>query len=292
LINNKYEYNVPNQPTVKALYQNYPYNCLEPDYFLRSGAWYVPPGPQDHNDTGEPMTIYRKDYFSFHSPDFNFRGTYLNPSEVKIYNQYYGVSTGSFVQPYGHPKHKIPSQGAFIGCLLLGLGSAILAIVGKKTTVKGNNRSITGGLTTAAVAAAGGPGGAASAAAASTLGGTSMGGIGPGTGTIGGSFLGFPSVASEGNELTTLNPATKRPGILADIMSFITQMNLIFSIGGFMLAQGFGNAMKLVMELLPWRQYALQYNSSGQYTLVNPPQPNNIRRLVNTARYVTGGVQT
>ena len=292
LINNMYEYNVPNQPTVKALYQNYPYNCLEADYFLRSGAWYVPPGPQDHNDTGEPMTSYKKDYFTFHSPDFNFRGTYLNPNEVKIYNQYYGVSTGSFVEPYGHPKHKIPSQGAFIGCLLLGLGSTITALIGKKTTVKGNNLSISGAGLTAAVGTAGAPGGVAAATAATSLGGLGFGGVGPGLGTIGGGFLSLPQVTTESNDINIFNPSMRKPGILADILSFISQMNLIFTIGGFLLAQGFGNAMKLIMELLPWRQYALQYNSSGQYTLVNPPQPNNSRRLVNTARYVTSSVQT
>lgn len=292
LINNMYEYGVPNQPTARALYQNYPYNCLENDYFLRSGAWYVPPGPQDHNDYGQPMTQYRKDYFTFHGPDFNFRGTYLNPSEIKIYNQYYGNSNGSFVQPYGHPKHKIPSQGAFIGCLLLGLGSAITALLGKKTTVKGNNRSLSGALTTATVAGAGAPGGTASAAAASTLGGTAFGGIAPGAGTAGGSFLSLPQMTSESNDINILNPNARKPGILAEIMSFITQLNLIITIGGFLLAQGFGNAMKLIMELLPWRQYALQYNSHGQYTLTVAPQKNNIRRAVNTARYVTSSVQT
>ena len=292
LINNMYEYNVPNQPTAKALYQNYPYNCLESDYFLRSGAWYVPPGPQDHNDYGQPMTQYKQDYFSFHGPDFNFRGTYLNPSEIKVYSQYYGNSNGSFVQPYAHPKHKLPSQGAFIGCLLLGLGSAITALLGKKTTVKGNNLSAVGGGATAAVATLGGPGGKVAGAASSGLGGIGFGGIGPGTGTTGGSFISLPQNTSESNDINILNPNARKPGILNDILSFITQMNLIITIGGFLLAQGFGNAMKLFMELLPWRQYALQYNSHGQYTLTNAPQRNNIRRVVNTARYVTSSVQT
>jgi hypothetical protein len=291
LINNMFEYNIPNQPNAKGLYQNYPYNCLEPDYYLYDGTWYNPPGPQDHDDKNHPIKSFRQDYFTFHTPDFNFRGAYLNPNEVRIYSEYYGNSSGTFTPPYGHPKHKIPSQGTFIGCLLLGLGSAILAIVGKKNTVKGNTATISGSLTTTAVAAAGGIGGKAASTALKALGGTFMGGIAPGTATAGGSFLGVPTITSEGNELTTLNPNTKKPGIYADIMSFITQMNLIFSIGGFMLAQGFGNAMKLIMELLPWRQYALQYNSHGFYAARRNPQLNNYRREIKSARYIESGVQ-
>lgn len=294
LMNNMYEYNIPNQPGSKALYQNYPYNCLENDYFLRANAWYNPPGPQDHDDTSYPASTYKQDYFSFHSPDFNFRGAYLNPNEIRIYSQYSGYSNGTFIPPYGHPKHKIPSQGAFIGCLLLGLGSTIQTLTGKKTTVKGNNLSATGGVTTAAVGAAGGAGGAAAASAVTTLGGTSMIGgiILPPMGVGSFSGMGLPTVNSEGNELTTLNPSTKKPGIIAEIMSFITQMNMIFTIGGFLLAQGFGNAMKALMELLPWRQYALQYNSHGFYDTAALPSTANYRRLVKAARYVKSAVQT
>lgn len=290
LINNMFEYDIPNQPNAKALYQNYPYNCLDPDYYLYKGLWYNPPGPQDHDDTKNPITSYKKDYFTFHTPDFNFRGTYLNPNEVRVYSEYYGNSVGTFTPPYGHPKHKIPSQGAFIGCLLLGLGSAILALVGKKTTVKGNTaKDPTSIPLTTAVGAAGGVGGKAALAYAAALGGTFAGGFFGTAGT--GSWVGAPTMNSEGNELTTLNPATKKPGILPDIMSFITQMNLIFSIGGFMLAQGFGNAMKLVMELLPWRQYALQYNSHGFYSSRKNPQTQNYRRQIKAARYIESGVQ-
>lgn len=292
LINNMYEYNVPNQPGAKALYQNYPYNCLESDYFLRMNAWYNPPAPQDHDDTGYPMTSYKKDYFSFHSPDFNFRGAYLNPNEIRVYNQYVGKSVGAFTPPYGHPKHKIPSQGAFIGCLLMGLGTTIMALTGKKNTVKGNMLSISGGVATASVASLGGAGGAASAAAANLLGGTSFGGefkAGTSTGTS--SWLGLPTIEAEGNALTSLNPTKNRPGIINEILSTIQQMNLIFTIGGFLLAQGFGNAMTAIMELLPWRQYALQFNSHGAYTTTKLPSINNFRREIKTARFVHSAVQ-
>ena len=293
LVNNMFEYNVPNQPTAKALYQNYPYNSLEPDFFLRSGSWFNANAPGDHDDTQYPMTTYRNDYFTFHTPDFNFRAVYLNPSEIRVYGQYSGTSYGTFVEPYGHPRHKIPSQGSFIGCLLIGLGQAIHGLLGKRTVVKGDNRSLVGGITTAAVAAAGGPGGAASAVAATILGGKAVGGevkVGMSTGT--GSNLSLPEKTVESSDLNVLNPNTRKPNILAEIMSFITQVNMIITIGGFLLAQGFGNAMRALMELLPWRQYALQYNSHGFYNNYNLPVAQNYRRQVGAARYVESSVQT
>jgi hypothetical protein len=293
IINNMYEYNIPNQPTGKALYQNYPYNSLEADYYLRNNAWKEPYDPKDHDDTNYPMTSYKKDYFTFHSPEFNFRGVYLNPNEIRVYGQYYGTSYGTFVEPYGHPKHKIPSHGAFIGCLLIGLGQAIHGLLGKRTVVKGDNRSLVGGLATAAVAAAGGAGGASSAAATTALGAKGFAGeikIGTSSGT--GSNISLPEKTIESSDLNVLNPNTRKPNILAEIMSFITQVNMIITIGGFLLAQGFGNAMKALMELLPWRQYALQYNSHGFYNNYKIPIAQNYRREVKSARYIKSTVQT
>ena len=292
LINNMYEYNVPNQPGVKALYQNYPYNSLEADYYLYQNAWFTPSGPGSYDNTKFPMTIYKKDYFTFHSPDFNFRGTYLNPNEVRIYSQYSGTSNGTFAQPYGHPKHKIPSQGAFLGCLLIGLGGALMALTGKKTTVKGNYLSLSGQTATTAASQRAGGAGPAAMRAANLLGGTAWSG-GNIKGQIYGDFGGmsYPTISSEGNEVNIFNPTQRKPGVLNEFLAFVQQMNLIFSIGGFLLAQGFGNAMKAFMELLPWRQYALQYNSHGFYSTSKPPVIGNYRRQVNTARYLSSAVQ-
>jgi len=69
-------------------------------------------------------------------------------------------------------------------------------------------------------------------------------------------------------------------------------MNMIITIGGFLLAQGFGNAMKALMELLPFRQYALQYNSHGFYNNYKIPIAQNYRREIKSARYIRSTVQT
>ena len=85
LVYNMFQYADPSLPSSNILYQNYPFNCLKPDYFLRNGGWYTPARPQDYDNLSNPMSSYRKDYFSFHSPELSFRSTYLNPSELKIY---------------------------------------------------------------------------------------------------------------------------------------------------------------------------------------------------------------
>jgi len=292
LIYNMFEYNDPAIVSNKILYQNYPFNCLEPDYFLRSGAWYTPAVSSDHDDVGSPMQIYRKDYFSFHSPDLVFRGAYLNPSEIKIYKEYSGKSTGSFIEPYGHPKQKIPTYGAFLGAMLLGLGLTIQGFTGKKTTVAGNVADITTLTANTSAGATSTIAGGTVSSSATAAGAT---GWNAGTlyGTTNGTFSGLslPTIGTEDSGLSTLNMTSKKGNIVAQLLSYMQQINMIVSVGGYYLAQNFGNIYKAFKELLPWVQYARQYNGVGTYDNAINAQLGNIRRVVNKARYVTDSAQ-
>jgi hypothetical protein len=292
LVYNMFQYTDPASPGTNILYQNYPYNCLQPDYFLRSGSWYTPAASSDHDDTGSPMQLYKKDYFSFHSPDLTFRGAYLNPSEFKITKEYIGSSTGSFVEPFGHPKQKIPTYGAFIGAMLIGLGMTIMNFVGQKQTTAGNVTDPTVLAANTAAGAAGLAGGGVAAASAVAAGATGWSGgtfLGLSSGTT--TSLQLPTVSSSDTPLSALNFTSKKGGIVFQVLSLLQQINMIASAGGYMLAQNFGNVFKAFKELLPWVQYARQWNSVGNYNnAINSP-PGNMRRIVNRARYVTNSAQ-
>jgi hypothetical protein len=294
IINNMGQYSIPNQVGSSALYQNYPYNSLQNDYYLHQNTWYNAPGPQDHDDTGYPLNSYRRDYFSFHSPDPNFRAIYLNPSEIKVYTTYSGQSVGNFVEPYGHPKYKLPSQGAFIGSLLLGLGNAITMMMGQQTTVKGNSLSVGGQVGLQAAASAGAPGGNASSAAMTAIGGTGFYGQMPlvGTSTGGGAAgVNLGTINTTSTDFSILNPTSTKPDIISNYISRIELLLLVGTVGGYFLTKGFGTAMKAITELLPWKQYALQYNSHAFYNNIKI-LPSTIRRQVDKARYLDSNVQT
>ena len=53
-----------------------------------------------------PLTKYRKEYLSFHSPEVSFSNPFLNVDELKIHQEVYGKSLGFFEHPYKHPKFK------------------------------------------------------------------------------------------------------------------------------------------------------------------------------------------
>jgi len=95
-----------------ALYQNYPYNDLTPDYFLTSNYNTVRVGqpntatnPSSDNFT-DPLTVYRNDILSFHSPDTVFDKPALGLGTLKTEMLLQGLSTGYFRQSYRHGNFK------------------------------------------------------------------------------------------------------------------------------------------------------------------------------------------
>jgi len=70
-----------------------------------------------------PLTQYKKDYLSFHSPDTQFSKPFLGVSELKVYQEISGKSKGFFHHPYKHPKFKTLTNFAGV------YGSVIATIV-------------------------------------------------------------------------------------------------------------------------------------------------------------------
>jgi hypothetical protein len=139
LISNMRTYNIPNS-NIKGLYPNYPYNDLYDDPFL-STSEITPQVCSPFNGTNSPSTNYNavgygntsKQYLTFHSPDTNFKDPYLSSSELKLHGEMNGGVIGQFQKSEEHPKHKLITNFTFVVSAIAGLGTAILAMNGKRT---------------------------------------------------------------------------------------------------------------------------------------------------------------
>jgi len=147
LINNMREYTIP-QNINKGLFVNYPYNDLNPDPYLFDANDDIRPTGyngtfgtgifDDQPFTDAKMTKYRKDIFSFHSPDTTFSKPYLNSAELKLYSEHIGTSNGSFEIPYKYPFDK--QSSSFVG-IVTNLISLLKGIETVETVVS----ALTGG---------------------------------------------------------------------------------------------------------------------------------------------------
>jgi len=140
MFNNMWEYTPQSGSATnkKGLYQNYPYNDLRPDPFLTPDFSALEIGGSDEAESSPKLSTYRKDYFSFHSPETAFIRPYLGANYVRIYTEERGTVTGSFQTPYKHPKHKMLTDGAFGTAVIVGLGVAAVIGLGSTTVTGGN----------------------------------------------------------------------------------------------------------------------------------------------------------
>jgi len=118
-------------------YPNYPYNDLNADPFLtvnqvEGGGCDIQGNPSGNS---EPLLNgVSRDLVTFHSPDTNFNDPYLSAKEVKIHGEINGDVTGKFELSEMHPKEKLITNLAFFVSAIAGMGLAVLAQNGKKTT--------------------------------------------------------------------------------------------------------------------------------------------------------------
>jgi hypothetical protein len=115
-----------------AFMQNYPYNDLNPDFYLTSNYNVVRVGqpntqsnPSSNRDL-DPLRDYSNSVLSFHSPDTVFDRPYLGLGELKLECLLQGTSTGSFRQSYRHGNFRtITDLNAIISSFLAGVEAII-----------------------------------------------------------------------------------------------------------------------------------------------------------------------
>ena len=165
VLRNMREFDIPDNEEAlgpkRGFYANYPYNDLRPDVYFHDGTGEVSGAPgwspfgvdiQPRTDGCEdsfsqgiinfpPLSGYSKQLFTFHSPDLMFRRPFLNATELRVYGALSGTSEGYFIKSEKHPKNTLLRNGASIISLIVGIGYAIQAFIGKRDEGSGGASS-------------------------------------------------------------------------------------------------------------------------------------------------------
>jgi len=123
-----------------GLYPNYPFNTIIPpmnlfntndnNYAYNDPFIRMPHKPNDYSVV-DNQTI-PTDIITFHSPDLMFSTPFLDSTEIKLYGHLQGQSSQYFAEPNGHPKWKLLADAAVLIATLVGIGEAIISIIGKR----------------------------------------------------------------------------------------------------------------------------------------------------------------
>lgn len=246
LINNVAQYDIPNNITNrKGLYPNYPFNDLREDPFLSKNR--VKGGCEGKGYS--PLGDYRKDIFTFHSPDTQFKNPFLSAYKLKLESEDYGTVTGNFEPVFKHPKHKLLRDFALFTAGVVGIGAGLLAIKGSKSTTIENKRTFDPQIV--------GPG-------ASSL--PSI------TNPLTGEYISGPLIG-KGKSTTNSGGIMQNSKELA-----VANAPFIFT---FFLSQSMEEAIRFIKLMLPYEQFAYQYNSHGFYNNHRPIDKNNIFDIEN-----------
>jgi len=258
LFNNMREYTVPGNSSVKGLFQNYPYNDLNPDPFL------TPQVQDGDNGQANPSSTLMggvlKNTFSFHGPDTTFVNPYLSINEIKIYGNAYGKSQGTFELPYKHPKFRQLTDVVKIVTDILGLIDKI-GIIGNILNSGGSSGKKT---------------------------------VFTGTETFPAQFdfagpSEFPKWRGGGD---TFGLIASTAAFAAEVLIWASQA---LAYGYFELEMANARKQKILdifKALVPFRNYATQYMSHGFYNLFLPAGSGERRREITDWTYVKPSIQT
>ena len=127
MFNNMLSYKNPGDSKT-GLVQNYPYNDVREDPFLVTN--YNNMINTSTRPVHLPPSYYRKHIFSFHSPETTFLKPYIGSGYIKLSNLVAGKEKGRFKYVYKHPEHKLISNASFVLASILAVGIGILSAMG------------------------------------------------------------------------------------------------------------------------------------------------------------------
>jgi hypothetical protein len=335
IVNNMFNYQVSSDDDTsndnllsgrQGLYPNYPYNDLNPDYFIsKQPTTYEPisgnTGPS-YNPNGYidfvPNDSYSKEFFTFHSPDTQFTDPYLSATELKIYGQFNGITEGAFSYPDKHPQHKFVTDAAFTVAMVVGAGIATLAVVPERTTSERRGYSNNIGLTILGQPSGNAPydfgvlSGAwtngesiaegavntaiqnLSIADALTGGGIVINGIMSSSfGVLDASAASVPGVV--GSSLTY----NEKPTAVSSLPIFMSVLSGAITFYNYF-TEGTDATLRLIKSYSKYQQFAAQYNSHCKYTgfippwslpILGPSVEVNKRTVIKQSRYLEPQIQ-
>jgi len=333
MINNMWEYDLPkmtNGAGKKGLYANYPFNDLNADPFISVGKDPNPLNPLNPIATSweqplfgselkgslrnyVPNTAYKKNYFTFHSPDTQFVKPFLADDELKIYGALFGESVGKYSQVQNHPKHKFVKDLSFVAAIVAGIAYAVTKINGSKETTYGgsqqvSNDPIAGFSNSASLTLLGN---IASTAAAITIQetlNTLMTGVGVLDGITGQGTTGVLSAtqaaylaAKTARDILAIVPGTtmetgsidvvfkdqdQSPGLLRSFLAIAFGNPMLTSY----MAEGGDALLKTILSVGKYHQFALDSKSLCLYENFNVPQQTNRRKKIELIKFLKGGI--
>lgn len=266
VIYNTGEYDSPTSfnETRTTLYPNYPFNDLRIDPFL-SGRM-VKGGCDGQNY--QAMGKFNRQMFTFHSPETSFSNPSLG-GIMKVEAEYFGKVRGNFEPVFRHPKNKLIRDFAFFTSALVGLGEGILSITGKKTYTV-DPTIVEGSATVLGVGV--------KAYKPVPLVSTLLDNI-P-FGSLFSSILKGKGATSRTVEETA---ADKIPTILK-----IANSAVLFT---YYFSQGTEKTLEIIKRLVPFQQYAYQYNSEGLFNRQICPREGQKIRKIDDYSYLFPGYQ-
>ena len=321
MINNFRTYQIQGQSKGNrtGLYANYPFNCTIPlgntlnsndhDYNYNDPFIKTINISSQGNETFVNQDIPRN-LITFTSPDTSFRNPFLNQTELKIYGSLEGNATHQFSIPNKHPENQLMSDDAFYLAVIVGLGNALLNLIGKQQIhtpgiadfqvpyQKYDFWNISGGNGTNITPPSPPPGNLdqfiVNAASSNylnftqalnnyfTLGGQLNTAV---TGTLTLQDI-FNTTAQSYNNIGLYVPPTvvteySAATIFANIglgAAATAALNTAIQIP-YYFSEGFNTTLKLIQAFLPYRQYALQSLAHGFYARFVKPDTNYLTRF-------------
>ena len=336
------------QDTKEYLYPNYPYNPTAPvpnnwdlatvnsnlvvDHFLSSTATeYDGPGilqgsaaalnnANAYLDGDVPLgvpflnhytgfTNIKKDIISFHSPETNFRDPFLSAKEIKVYGELHGTMQGNFEFPKDHPRHKFITNTSFVLSAILGIGYALIATEGEKSSSHTAPRIDFGGTYAQVGVSTGasgllGPSAASSAAmitAATTAGASnklSQAALSTSMLSLLQSTLGINSNDASDGALESAGSVAGAAGGQGSTETFSrikspweSTPDLLRTLQGIpsflsYWGEGINKMLNIIYAFTPYRQYALQQVSHCFYDEFAAPDIGDIRRDIEFQQYL------
>lgn len=245
----------------EVLYSNYPYNDLGNDNFISSKQTYLSSGERGF----VALSDIKNDQFNFYSPQTLFSNVSLG-EEVIFETEEIGSVIGQFENVWEHPRAKILGDSAFWLAIIVGAIDGVLSVFGKKcvTGLKDglvSIQQISEPPAEIVIEAAG------------------MKFLTDCEGIVNG--LSFGEILS----LPALEAAAK-------LALKVLQTAASIGMGVFFAFQSASNILRDIEALMPFQNYALQYNSHGSFNSNTCVKQDNIRRRLSFYQYLYDGINT
>lgn len=244
-----------------GVFSNYPYNDVRPDDYLTSNVANFNVGAAG-NGSADKLVGWRNDLLSFHSPETVFGTPALGPGQLKVLMGMGGLSHGHFVEPWKHPMFKVLTN--FDSWLANILGLIELAI------------SVLDAIATGAGAVSGAPPPDLKVEPTEDI------------------PMSFPVLAQPVPVDNTIGTSSTNPA--ASVLNTaigIVNATMLGLMSVFRTLAFRDQLLNVIKGLIPARQYALQYNSSGFYCLpqLAQGQSGNIIPIEDYS-YILGNMQS